>query len=71
MCSKYIKKNLKLIKDMEGDSKKAERLNNIKMQVIPKLIYKFDAMSIKMPLEFIFFVHCMFIQELVKNNEKK
>lgn len=56
---------------MEGDSKKAERLNNIKMQVIPKLIYKFDAMSIKMPLEFIFFVHCMFIQELVKSNEKK
>lgn len=56
---------------MEGDSKKAERLNDVKMQVISKLIYKFDSMSIKMPLEFIFFVHCMFILELGKSNEKK
>lgn len=54
------KENNKTSKGFERRfGKQAERLNNVRMQAIPKLIYKLDAISIKIPLEFILYSLCI------------
>lgn len=59
MCRKYIKKIIKLVKDLKGDLVNRQKDNNVRMQAIPKLIYKLDAISIKIPLEFILYSLCI------------